>query len=418
MNEQLLQYLWQFQHYNSYSLFTTQGEPVQVIHPGAHNTQQGPDFLNAKIKIGNTTWAGSVEIHLKSSDWQKHQHQGDKNYQNVVLHVVYEHDSPEGALPVLELKERISFTMLGRYQELMGTGQFIPCERMIHEAPRITLEAMKQRVIAERLTRKAARIGEYLEQSRQHWEEAFWWLLARNFGIKTNAEAFEALAKSVPLHLLAKHKNQLHQLEALLLGQAGLLTGTFSDAYPVMLQKEYQFLQKKYRLQPIALPVHFLRMRPGNFPTVRLAQLAVLIHGSAHLFSKIIEEPVLSKVKSWFSVQANDFWHYHYKLTEASGFKQKKIGSFMIDNIIVNTLVPMLFSYGLAHQNQPLKDRALQWLEEIKAESNAITKGFQNLGLKNRSAYDSQALLELKNNYCNEKKCLQCSIGNSLLKRN
>ncbi len=202
-----------------------------------------------------------------------------------------------------------------------------------------------------------------------------------------------------------------------MLGQAGLLNVNFTDPYPVMLQKEYHFLQKKYHLQAIAQPVHFLRMRPGNFPTVRLAQLAALIHNSAHLLSKIIDEPVLSHVKDWFSVQANDFWHYHYKLTEASAFKQKKVGSFMIDNIIVNTVVPMLFAYGLAHQNQKVKDRAMQWLEEIKAENNTITKGFQLLGLKNRSAYDSQALLELKSQYCDEKKCLQCSIGTSLLKR-
>ena len=417
MTEQLFQFIWQFQYFNKDSLQTTEGEVVQVIHPGTLNSNQGPDFINAKIKIGKTTWAGSVELHLKTSDWKKHNHASDKNYKNVILHVVYEHEGSVENIPTLELQTRISRSLLSRYEELMASQAFIPCENMASNVPQITIAIWKDRLIAERLTRKSEIVSAYLQQNKQHWEESFWWLLAKNFGAKVNCEAFEAVAKSIPVNILAKHKNSLQQLEALLLGQAGLLNETFTDPYPVMLQKEYRFLKTKHKLQENIIPVHFLRMRPGNFPTIRLAQLAALIQNSAHLLSKIIEEPSLTEVRKWFAADANDFWHYHYKLDDASVYKPKNIGTSMIDNIIINTVAPMLFAYGSVHQNQKLKDRAIQWLTETKAEKNSITKGFEALGFENKNAMDSQALIELKNQYCNLKKCLNCAIGNSLLKR-
>jgi len=416
--ERLLQFIWQFQYFNKGELQTTAGEQLQIIFPGTHNTNQGPDFNDAKIKIGKTTWAGNLELHLLSSDWNKHNHQHDKNYNNVILHVVWEDDFPNYNIPVLTLKNRVSKILLQKYEELMNTKGFIPCEKTISSVKPIVLQSWKARLLAERLTRKSSVVETLLHQNNHHWEETFWWLLARNFGIKINADAFEAMARSIPLHILAKHKNQIHQLEALLMGQANLLNGTFKDDYPILVQKEYEFYKTKYTLRPGAITPFFLRMRPGNFPTIRLAQLAMLIHRLEHLFSKIKETASLHDARKWMEVTANDYWHYHYRFDAPSAFKKKRLGAAMIDNILVNTVCTVLFAYGHFQKEQTLKDKALQWLEEITAESNLITKGFQQTGLQNKNAHDSQALIELKNEYCNKRKCLDCAIGNALLKTN
>ncbi|GAB3423743.1 DUF2851 family protein [Niabella aquatica] len=417
MNEHLLQFIWQFQYFNKSALASVLGEPVEVIAPGTLNTNQGPDFINAKIRISNTLWVGSVEMHLKTSYWLKHGHTGDDNYTNVILHVVYENDVEESPVPVLELRDRIARSLLYRYNELMLSKQFIACEKLICNVPELTINIWKDRLIAERLQRKTLLIQKYLEQNKQHWEESFWWLLARTFGTTINAEAFEALARSISLNILAKHKNQQIQLEALLLGQAGMLAGTASDdKYVLLLQREYRFLQAKYNLVPIVFPVHFFRMRPGNFPTVRLAQLAALVFNSAHLFSKITEEPDLGKVKKWLAATPNDFWSCHYTLNDESCFKEKPVGTGMINNIVINTIVPVLFVYGCRHHLQEMKNKALQWLEETRAEQNTITKSFKTLGIQNKTAYDSQALVELKLQYCEYKKCLHCAIGNAVIK--
>lgn len=417
MTERLLQYIWQFQYFNKTDLVTTTGETVQVVFPGQYNTNQGPDFTDAKICIGKTTWAGTVELHIRTSDWAKHKHQKDKNYNNVILHVVWEDDrSDNNTVPVLELKGRVSKILLQRYEELVNVDSFIPCERSIHSVREIIWKSWKDRLLAERLLRKAETVDNYLQQNNYHWEETFWWLLARNFGMKVNAETFEAIARSVPVNILAKHKNQVHQLEALLLGQAGLLEEKFTEEYPLMLQKEYRFLQNKYRLKPVSLPLHFLRMRPGNFPTIRLAQLTMLVYESVHLFSKVKEAGSVKDIRQWFDVNANDYWHYHYRFDEVSAFKKKTLGETMIDNIIINTIAPVLFAYGSYHKEQQYKDKALQWLENTAAEANSITKGFRQIGVNNKSAFDSQALIELKNEYCSKRRCLDCGIGSAILK--
>ncbi len=418
MTERLLHFIWQFQYFNKSELTTLTGEPVQVLFAGQYNTNQGPDFSDAKIKIGKTTWAGTVELHIKTSDWKKHNHQSDTNYNNVILHVVWEDDGSQNSVPVIELKDKVSKILLERYEELMNATSFIPCEKSILTAKDITWKSWKDRLLVERLLRKSKIAETHLQQNNYHWEETFWWLLAKNFGMKVNADAFEAIAKSVSINILAKHKSQIHQLEALLLGQAGLLEGIFKDDYPVMLQKEYEFYKKKYKLNPggSSIPVYFLRMRPVNFPTIRLAQLAMLIHDSAHLFSKIKEADAVKNVKVWFDVTANDYWHYHYQFDEASAFKKKKLGAAMIDNIIINTIAPVLFAYGNYHDENKYKEKALRWLEETAAEKNAITKGFQQLKIENKNAFDSQALIELKNEYCSKKRCLECGVGNAILK--
>jgi hypothetical protein len=417
MNENLLQFIWRFQYFNKLNLFTLQGDPVEIIHPGSINTNQGPDFSNAQIKIGRTVWAGTVELHMKTSDWLKHGHSGDANYKNVILHVVYENDISGSSLPVLELSGQIPGVVIRRYNSLMASQRFIACEQLIHKVDALIINGWKDRLVAERLHRKEMLIENYLAQNKRHWEESFWWLLARNFGTKTNAETFEAIAKSIPLKLLAKHKGSIIQLEALLLGQAGLLNkARYQDKYVLLLEREYSFLKTKYRLRQVPFPVHFLRMRPGNFPTIRLAQLAALIHNSAHLFSRILEQPDVSTVGNWFRVTPNDFWSYHYTLVDDPRFLNKPVGEDMINNIIINTVVPMLFAYGNTHCNEGIKEKALQWLQQSVAERNSVTRGFRQLGVLNKTAFDSQAFVELKTQYCSLKKCLNCAIGNALIR--
>ena len=417
MNERLLQYIWQFQYFNLNELFTENAEPIFILNAGRYNTNQGPDFLDAKIKIGNTTWAGNIELHVQSSHWQSHRHSSDANYKNIILHVVWQDDVKlDLPFPVLELQSKVSKLLLKKYNELMQSAAFIPCENNLRHTDDFTWSNWKQRVLVERLQEKSQVVQGYLAENNNHWEETFWWLLAKNFGIKVNSEAFEKIARSLPLAILAKHKNQIHQIESLLFGQAVLLTGNFKDDYGQLLQKEYVFLQKKYKLVPIKIPLHYLRMRPSNFPTVRLAQLSMLVHNSVHLFSKITATEKLGDVKKMLDVTANDYWHYHYLLDEESVFKEKKMGTQMVENILINTIIPILFVYGQYLNENKYKDRALRWLEEIAAEKNNITKGFAAIGIKIKSAFDSQSLIQLKNNYCDQKRCLECAIGNKILK--
>jgi len=420
INERLLQFIWQFQYFNNNELTTNTADSVQVISPGQYNSNQGPDFTNAKIVVDNTTWIGSVELHIKTSDWNRHKHQEDKNYNNVILHVVWEDDetpvSVSFYVPVIELKSRVAKILLQRYEEIMNSTAFIPCEKSIHAVRDIIWKSWKERLLAERLLRKAGMVDSYLQQNNYHWEETFWWLLARNFGMKVNAEAFEAIARSIPLTILAKHKSQVIQIEALLLGQAGLLNGKYEDGYPILLQREYKFLQRKYNLPPVNIPVFSLRMRPGNFPAVRLAELAMLVRESSHLFSRVRESVSAKQTRTFFEVTANDYWHYHYQLDESSAFKKKKTGASTVDNIIINTVAPLLFAYGNYHNDNGYKNKALQCLEELGAERNLIIKGFRQLNIEIKNAWDSQALIELKNEYCNKRKCLECSAGNAILK--
>lgn len=422
MREEILQFIWRFQYYNHNELRCTNGEPLSVIHPGISNYNQGPDFSEAKIKINETTWAGNIEIHINSSDWQRHNHSSDKNYNNIILHVVWNHDQEikdpyENNLPTLELQSRVSKLLLERYRQLMENPYFIPCEKLEITLSGLGLTAWKQRLAAERLLLKSDAIFKILQQTNFHWEETFWWLIAANFGLKVNRDVFKKIAQSLPLALLVKHKNSILQIEALLFGQAGLLEKDFEEKYPAMLKKEYQFYRKKYQLIPVEEGLHFLRMRPANFPTIRLAQLAMLIHNSEHLFSKIKETGSAKELKTMFELEANDYWHYHYLFDEESAFKIKRLGKQMIENILINTIVPIVFCYGLHHNDEMYKEKAIKWLEEIPPEINSITKGFQKLGYANKSAFDSQALIQLKNHYCDNKLCLECAIGNSLLKK-
>lgn len=417
MNERLLQYIWQFQHFNKGELRTYEDESLQVINPGRHNTNQGPDFLDAKLIIGKTTWAGSVELHINSSDWKLHNHDADGNYNNVILHVVWKHDVElRLPFPTLILAERVPKLLLEKFDELMHVPLFVPCEKHIHKVDNLTIRSMNDRMLVERLEGRSRVIEQFLQQNNNHWEETFWWLLARNFGAHINTEMFEKIARSLPVTILSKHKSQVIQLEALLFGQARLLESKFQESYPKMLKKEYRFLKNKYGLQQPAGALFFLRMRPFNFPTIRLAQLAMLIRENNRLFSTIKNSGSVDDIKKLLNVTANDYWHYHYTFDEPSGFRKKTMGQQMCNTILINAVIPVLFAYGLYHSEEAYKEKAIKWLTCLNAERNSITYGFTKLGLPNKNAFDSQAYIQLKHEYCDKKRCLECMIGNKILK--
>jgi hypothetical protein len=415
MNERLLQFIWQFQYYNKHQLTTDEGEELQIIIPGTFNRNQGPDFLNASIKIGSTVWVGNIELHVKASDWNKHRHTSDPNYRNVILHVVWENDLSIEQASAFSLKERVPKVLLENYEQLMQASLKQACKGFLPALSQLGWLSWKERLVAERLERKSERVLQLLQESKQHWEEVFWWMLASNFGVKVNTEAFEAMARSISVNVLAKHKNQIHQLESLLLGQANLLNGKYDEDYPKLLQKEFRFLKTKYQLRSHNILPHFLRMRPANFPTIRLAQLAMLVSQSSHLFSKLKELQSVKEVKALLNVTANDYWHYHYTFDETTPCKPKRLGNQMIDNLVINTIAPVLFAYGLYAKQEEFKEKAIHWLQQISAEQNAVTKLWHDAEVANRSAFDSQSLIELTNNYCNNQRCLDCAVGNKIL---
>ena len=422
MKEDLLQYIWKFQLFNKNELECTNGDQINILQSGNHNVNQGPDFLQGKIKIKQTIWVGNIEIHINSSHWNQHDHSSDPNYQNVILHVVWNHDVEikdiyGNNLPTIELQSRVSNLLLSKYRQLMQNPIFIPCEDQVASVNDLIIENWTQRLAAERLIAKADRVLDMHKATGLHWEECFWHLIAANFGLKVNSDFFLKIAQSIPLSTFAKHRHNIIQIEALLLGQAGLLNESFSDKYACMLQKEYTFYQKKYGLTKVTGQLSFLRMRPANFPTVRLAQLAMLLIKSEHLLSIILESKLVDEVKLLLQVCANDYWHYHYMLDDESGYKVKELGSQMIDNIVINTIIPALFAYGLYHNEERYKEKALSWLQQIAPEINTITKGFKKIFFKNKNALDSQAYLHLKKEYCDVKRCLECAIGNSILKK-
>jgi len=422
MREDFLHYLWRTKRFHLDNLQSTQGEPLQIADFGKHNHHAGPDFLEAKVKIGETLWAGHVEIHLNASEWIAHKHQEDKAYDNVILHVVLEEDHPiyrdsGERIPCLELRKRIPPKIVKTYQKIVHNEHWIPCQHHFYSVSDIAKSMWLDRLLVERLEQKTVHIAQRLAQHNNAWEEVFYQILARNFGVKVNADPFELLAQSTPLNIFGKHKNNLFQIEALLFGQAGLLQKEFEDTYPKALQKEYQFLQKKYNLSPIKTESwRFMRMRPANFPSIRIAQFATLIHQSTHLFSKILEVESVKAIEKLFKVSLSDYWLNHYVFDKATAERKKTLGKSTIHLLIINTIVPFLFLYGTHKSIESYRDKALRLLEELKPEKNSIIEQWKMLGMEPETAYQTQALLQLKNEYCNKKRCLECSIGNSILK--
>lgn len=422
MREDFLHYLWRTKRFHLEQLQSTQGESLQITDFGKHNSHAGPDFLEAKVKVGDTLWAGNVEIHLNASDWLAHKHQEDRAYDNVILHVVLDEDRPifrksGERIPCLELRKRIPPKIVNTYQKIVHNEHWIPCQHHFFTVSSLTKNMWLDRLLVERLEQKTVHIAAQLAKTNNAWEEIFYQFLAKNFGVKTNAAPFELVAQSIPLNLFAKHKNNLFQIEALLFGQAGLLNDEFVDNYPKALKKEYQFLQKKYSLQPIKKESwRFMRMRPANFPTIRIAQFATLIYQSKHLFSKILEAESIKDLEQLFKVALSEYWLTHYLFDKKTAERKKTLGKSTIHLFIINTIVPFLFLYGTHKSIDQYRDKALQFLEALAPEKNSIIEKWQTLGLTPESAYETQALLQLKNEYCTKKRCLECAIGNSILK--
>jgi hypothetical protein len=424
MLEDLFQYIWKMKLFDSSNLQTTAGESITIVQVGMHNLNAGPDFFNAKIKIDNTLWAGNVELHVKSSDWLLHKHQNDLSFQNIILHVVYLNDKPlfyaDGTpIKTLVLKDHIPKEVINKYKTFKEHHTKIACEKSISHVPKAFVHTYLEKIIVSRLAHKSQHIENLLAENQNNWEQSFYMQLAANFGFKVNQVPFELLARNTPLSIIAKHKGNLQQLEALLFGQAGFLNDTFTESYPLLLQNEYAYLKKKYQLNGIDGHLWKLsRMRPVNFPTIRIAQFAALIHQSSHLFSKIIATQAPTELIKLFKVAASPYWDNHYTFNASALPLKKNIGNTAIENLIINTIVPFIFVYGKHYGNEEKCELALQLLEKINPEKNTITQLWNALGIKAENALQSQALIELKNNHCDLKKCLQCGIGHFIIKNN
>lgn len=420
--EDFLYYIWKFRSFSTTELCTAQGETLEIISVGIHNKNSGPDFEHAKLKIGDTLWAGNVEIHIHSSDWQRHQHTHDLAYDNVILHVVYDYDKPvyrkDGTeIPVLVLKNRIPTQIALKYQNLMQNLNWIPCENLVGSVDEFHIKSWLSRVLIERLENKSVQVTQVAKQYKGSWDDAFYVMLAKNFGFKTNAVPFEMLARSLPQQILARHKHEPLKIEALILGQSGLLNKDLAEAYPIQLYNEYDYLRKKHGLTPMEPFVwKFMRLRPQNFPTLRIAQFAALVVKSSHLFSKIIEINDVKAIKSLLAdLPVHPYWHTHYRFEKKSLKVSIQLGDDTVNNILLNTVAVFLFAYGRFIGKEYLIDRALALLEFLPAETNSITNRFSEIGLKPKQADDSQALLQLKKMYCDTKNCLTCGIGSKLI---
>jgi hypothetical protein len=421
MKEELLHYVWRMHRFDLAELVTTQGEKVEILDFGEYNRHGGPDFFNVRIRIGETLWAGNVEMHLKASEWLRHGHQEDRAYDNVILHVVLDEDervfrANGEPIPCLELRRRIPGRLSKTYRKLLHSEYWIPCQYQFYSVPEVTRDLWLDRLLVERLEHKTDAIARRLKDNRGDWEETFYQCLAMGFGLRINVEPFEQLSRSLPLKLLTKHRNNLFQIEALLFGQSGLLEQSFLDDYPQRLKKEYDFLAGKYGLIPLSAEQwKFLRLRPANFPTLRLAQLASLVYSSTHLVSKALAAESLIEIANMFNLKLSHYWYPHYVFDKISPKREKKLGRATIELIVINVIAPFLFLYGQHKAEERFKDQAVRLLEEIPSERNHLLDRWKELGLNPVSAYQTQALIQLKNEYCDKKKCLECAIGNAIL---
>ena len=422
MNEKLLHFIWKFRLFDQSNLTTTDDESVDIVNQGMHNTNAGADFLQSKIRIGKTLWAGNTEIHIQSADWYAHKHNNDAAYNNVIMHVVYEQKGQSamrkngGAIPTIELKNRIKPELLSRYEELAKRQDWIPCARFFKSTDELVTRSFLDRLLVERLEGKVAQVNALLAASENDWENVMFQMIARYLGASINKDAFYALAKSLPVKIWAKYQHDTLQTEALVLGQAGFLEGEYDDEYPNQLRKEYKYLKRLHQLQPMEKHVwKFLRLRPSNFPTLRLAQLAALMCKEVKLFSQVLEAKNAKLIHKFFDVDVSDYWKMHYQFDKPSKKADHHLGTAMKDILLINAIAPVLFAYGKYKGNEDYCERAVQLLETCKPESNSIITGWKKLEVKPTSAFESQYLLQLKGEYCDKFRCLDCAVGYGIL---
>ena len=419
--EQLLHYVWKHKIFPLKELKTTTGQQVEVIDTGLANTDAGPGFFNAKLKLDGVLWIGNIEIHERSSDWFKHGHHADAGYNSVILHIASEIDteiSRSNGERIPQIQLICPEAVRTNYKELLETASYPPCYRIIPSLPPFTAHSWMTALQMERFEQKATLLNERLKRCQGNWEDAFFITLARNFGFGLNGDAFETWAHRLPFRAVDKHRNDLFQIEAIFFGQAGILEDSDGDGYYLRLKKEYTYLQHKFGLIPMDASLwRFLRLRPANFPHIRIAQLACLYHRAYGLLSRIMETETLQGVRDILKGGTSEYWLTHYTFGGSSPSRPKTLSNTSLDLLIINTVVTFLYAYGLHKGNRVLCARAGSFLEELKAENNYITRMWEQCGMKASNAADSQALIQLKKEYCDKKKCLYCRIGYEYLKR-
>jgi len=424
IKEEFLHFLWRTKKIQPEHLVTTDGRIIDILDFGTYNVDSGPDFFNAKINIEGTVWAGNIEMHVFSSDWKRHKHQHDKAYENVILHVVYENDTDillsneNSSIPTIALKGKIPKSFADNYLTLMQSKALIPCQNMISSVALEKIELWKYTLAIDRLYHKSQQVSDILHSTGNDWEETLYIMLARYFGAKVNTEPFERLARSLPLRVVNKNKDKRDTLDALFFGQAGMLMANYEDEYFIRLKKEYQFQQKKYSLKPID-PVawKFSKMRPMNFPTVRIAQFSGLMYRVTFLFSQIREFTHPAEIRQMLHSEVTQYWDDHYRFGTPSSVMKKNTSNDFVDLLLINAIAPVLYHYGRNGADEKCIDVAIKLLEHIGSEKNSVIDHWKELGISSKTAFDSQALIHLKNIYCNEFKCLSCKIGNEIMNK-
>jgi hypothetical protein len=424
MKEEFLHYLWKYRLYDSEKLVDNDGNRIIVVHQGEYNRDSGPDFFNSRIIISGTEWAGNVEIHSKASHFDLHGHQTDPAFNNVILHVVAENDkkvfNAKGE-ELLTVKLKFDPILYEKYISLVNNPYVIACQDDVNKIDNIYVRNWLNALVIERLQCKSELILKIFEQTGNDWDETFYRLLSRYFGFRVNTEPFEMLATALPFKVLRKHADNIFQLEALLFGTAGMLEeGLFKEAladkYYKDLIKEYRILSAKYSLQPIhGWLWKFSRLRPSNFPTIRISQLAAMLSVAGGIFSRVLEETDLIRLKELLEVSASEYWDDHFVFGKKSKRNPKNTGTLASDILLINAVAPIMFVYGKSRDLQEICERAVSFLEDIPAEENTITSEWKASGIPADSAFYSQALILLRNEYCKKRKCLECRIGSKLI---
>jgi len=424
MKEEFLYYIWQNRLMMNGPLILESGEELEIIHPGLRNFESGPDFYNARIKIGNILWAGNIEIHVHASDWKKHHHQGNLAYDNILLHVVQTSDLPifrlDGSpMPTLVMQGKYPQEYYQHFENLMqGAHTFIPCGQQFSDVPDIHVNAWLERTLTERLETRFEELQVLHQKCDKRWVVSLYHLLAKAFGFKVNAVPFELLANVVPYDLMLKHRGQSEKLESIYFGQSGLLLQPSKDPYAERLNKEYKYFRTKYHLKSISPHLwKYGGLRPANFPTLRISQFSMLQSLNENLFDRILQTIEFSDLVSIFDVNASDYWYHHYRFGMSSEPQIKRLGKDGIQHLIINAVIPFLFFYGKVQHLPILCDKAIFWMEKCPPEKNKVIRSWENIGQYGLNAGRTQALLHLKKNYCDNKKCVNCGIGNYLLKQ-
>ncbi|GEJ34298.1 conserved hypothetical protein [Flavobacterium psychrophilum] len=421
MKEDFLHHIWQYKKFDFTNLKTTSGENVSIFNTGNFTQLAGPDFFNAQIEIDNQKWAGNIEIHLKSSDWYIHNHERNEHYDSVILHVVWEHDAAifrkdNSEIPVLEIKNYVSPTLIHQYEKLKATKSWIYCENGIKNIPSFVFENWKERLFFERLERKSNPIEVLLLENHNDWEATFFCFLAKNFGLNTNGESFFKIAQSVPFSIIRKEAFEVENLEAIFFGRANLLTQDKEDNYFKDLKFRWNYIQNKYQLEGIFVnTVQFFKHRPDNFPTIRLSQLANLHHTHQNLFSKVIRAKNIEELYQIFQVSVSEYWQTHYNFDKISTKKAKSLSKSFVDLLIINTIIPFRFAYEKSLGKETSEEN-IKFLSQITAEKNTVIDKFKSVGIITKNAFETQSLLQLKKEYCDKSNCLQCAVGLAFLK--